>query len=350
LFFMKIAADVMGGDHGCAVVVDGLLKALRTFPRIETLFLVGDADQVACALDRQDIGDPRVEIVPAGSVLTMEDRPVEGLRGKKDCSIALATNLVKQGQAEAVISAGNTGGVVAAATIKLRTLPGVDRPGIATVMPSETGEFVLLDAGANIEGKPRHLMHYAIMGEIYAREVLGKKNPRVGLLSVGVEVGKGNELTLETFKLCQRLDLNFIGNVEGHDLFTGNVDVFVCNGFVGNTVLKACESLATNLMGWLNTELRVTPFRQAGAWLARGAFRSLKQRIDPDAYGGAPLLGVNGTVTIAHGSAGERAIANAVGHTVGAVEHRINQRIIDAVATANEYLFPAKSTLVGTHV
>ena len=306
------------------------------------MHLVGDEDAIRPALDQAGHLAARIEVVHSPEVLSMEEKPVEGLRRKKNCSIAMAMDLVKQGQADAILSAGNTGGLVAAASIKLRTLPGVDRPGIATVMPTKTGNFVLLDAGANVEGKPRHLMHYAIMGDIYAREVLGKSRPRVGLLSVGTEEGKGNDLTQETLKQCQGLDLNFVGNVEGHDLFGEDLDVVICNGFVGNVVLKTCESLALRMMGWLRDELTATPIRKIGAALSKNAFRSLKNRIDTESYGGAPLLGVNGIVTICHGSASARAIRNAVQHSVEALDHHINEHIIDAVTRANAKLAEAR--------
>ena len=332
----------MGGDGGCSVIIDGLLQALRHHDHIRTMYLVGDEDAIRPVLDQAGQLAARIEVVHSPEVLSMEEKPVEGLRRKKNCSIAMAMDLVKQGQADAILSAGNTGGLVAAASIKLRTLPGVDRPGIATVMPTKTGNFVLLDAGANVEGKPRHLMHYAIMGDIYAREVLGKSRPRVGLLSVGTEEAKGNDLTQETFKFCQGLDLNFVGNVEGHDLFSEGLDVVVCNGFVGNIVLKTCESLALRMMDWLRDELTATPIRKIGAALSKNAFRSLKNRIDTESYGGAPLLGVNGIVTICHGSASARAIRNAVQHSVEALDHHINEHIIDAVAKANARLAEAK--------
>ena len=306
------------------------------------MHLVGDEDAIRPALDQAGHLAARIEVVHSPEVLSMEEKPVEGLRRKKNCSMAMAMDLVKQGQADAILSAGNTGGLVAAASIKLRTLPGVDRPGIAAVMPTKTGNFVLLDAGANVEGKPRHLMHYAIMGDIYAREVLGKSRPRVGLLSVGTEEGKGNDLTQETLKQCQGLDLNFVGNVEGHDLFGEDLDVVICNGFVGNVVLKTCESLALRMMGWLRDELTATPIRKIGAALSKNAFRSLKNRIDTESYGGAPLLGVSGIVTICHGSASARAILNAVQHSVEALDHHINEHIIDAVAKANARLAEAK--------
>ncbi len=211
----------------------------------------------------------------------MEDKPVEGLRKKKDCSIARAIELVKDGQAEAVISPGNTGGIFAAATLKLGRLPGVERGGIATVIPSMDNEFVLLDSGANIECKPLHLLQYAVMGNVYSREILGCKRPRVGVLSIGTEDSKGNELTLEAFQLCKLLDLNFVGNVEGHDLFKNRVDVVVCDGFVGNIVLKTCESLATGIFSMLKRELTRNPKRKLGAFLAQNAFRTIKHRMDP---------------------------------------------------------------------
>jgi len=339
---MRIAADVMGGDGGCAVIVDGLLQALEYHDHIRTMYLVGDEENIHVSLGQAGHLASRIEVVHSPEVLSMEEKPVVGLRRKKKCSLAMATDLVKHGQADAVLSAGNTGGMVAAASIKLRTLPGVDRPGIATVMPTKTSNFVLLDAGANVEGKPRHLMHYAIMGDIYAREVLGKSRPRVGLLSVGTEEAKGNDLTVETFKLCSALDLNFIGNVEGHDLFREELDVVVCNGFVGNIVLKTCESLALHMMRWLKDELTATPIRRLGAALSKNAFRALKNRIDTENYGGAPLLGVNGVVTISHGSSSARAICNAVQHTVEAVDHHINEHIIDAVSKANSNMTNSK--------
>src|SRR6185369_13026465 len=191
----------------------------------------------------------------ASEVLTMEDKPAAALRRKRDCSIARAVELVREGNADGVVSLGNTGGIFAAATLKLGRIPGVDRGGIATVIPTPDQGFVLLDSGANIECKPIHLVHYAVMGSIYAREVLGYQNPRVGILSIGTEEGKGNELTLEAFRLCRNIDVNFIGNVEGHDLFKSRVDVVVCDGFVGNIVLKTCESLAQGMFMMLKAEL-----------------------------------------------------------------------------------------------
>ena len=335
---MKIAVDVMGGDLGCGVVVDGLLQALKQCEKIEKIQIVGDEKQIEQTLKHLDKPESRLEVVHASEILSMEDKPVEGLRKKKHCSLAVAMDLVKTGKADAIISPGNTGGIVAAAAIKLRTLPGIDRPGIAAILPSKNKKFILLDAGANVEGKPKHLMHYAIMGDIYAREVLGTKDPKIGLMSVGTEESKGNEITQETFNLCKGLDLNFIGNIEGHDLFNDELDVVVTNGFVGNVVLKSCERLAGVMMEWLKDELSSSLVPKFGALLSRNAFSSLKKRIDPDNIGGAPLLGVNGTVTIAHGSASSRAIQNAIHNTVEAIDHQINELIIDATSKANDKL------------
>jgi glycerol-3-phosphate acyltransferase PlsX len=271
--------------------------------------------------------DQRLQIVHASEVLTMEEKPILGLRRKKDCSINRAVELVKEGRAEAMISPGNTGGVVSAATIRLRPLAMVERPAIVAVIPAPENQFVLVDAGANVECRPQHLVQFAIMGSVYSREILRYSRPRVGLLSVGTEDIKGNELTQETFKLCKQVDLNFIGNIEGHDLFANGVDVVVCDGFVGNIVLKTCESLAGSMFRWLRQELTKNPKRQLGALLVKGAFRTIKQRVDPEAHGGAPLLGLNGNVVIAHGSSGERAITNAIGQAVATVKNRINQVI-----------------------
>src|SRR5215831_1403980 len=285
---MRIALDVMGGDHGCGVVIHAAKRALEGDQRITTLYLVGHKSQIHAALPTGGFRDHRVRVLHASEVLTMEDKPAAAVRRKRDCSIVRAVELVHQGKADAVVSPGNTGGIFAAATFKLGRIPGVDRGGIVTVIPTPDNEFVLLDSGANIECRPIHLAHYAIMGSIYSREILGYKNPRVGILSIGTEENKGNELTLEAFRLCKQLDLNFIGNVEGHDLFKSRVDVVVCDGFVGNIVLKTCESLSVGIFTMLRRELKANLGRKLGALLAQNAFRTIKRKMDPEAYGGAP--------------------------------------------------------------
>jgi glycerol-3-phosphate acyltransferase PlsX len=340
---MRLAVDVMGGDHGPGVVIDGVRLALRAYPTITELFLVGREDDIKAGMHKTGLNDSRVQIIHASEALTMEDKPVEALRRKKDCSILRAVDLVKEGKADALISPGNTGGIVAASTIRLRPLDGVDRPAIATIMPAPRNDFVLLDAGASVECKPSHLLHFAVMGSIYSREVLGCKNPRVGMLCNGTEANKGTELTQEASRLCKLTDLNFIGNVEGHDLFNNQVDVVVCDGFLGNIVLKTLESFAKGLAGWLKDEISVNPKRMLGALLAKGALRTIKHRTDPDTRGGAPLLGLNGVVFKAHGSSRERAITNGIGQAVQAAEHHITDIIRAEIARANERVAaPAK--------
>ncbi|MCP5518120.1 MAG: phosphate acyltransferase PlsX [Verrucomicrobiales bacterium] len=331
---MRIAVDVMGGDHGCGVVVRGALMALQANPRITELFLVGDEPQIRAAAGA--LPDSRVRVIHASEVLTMEDKPLLGLRRKKDCSVLRAVELLKDGRAEALISPGNTGGLVTASTMRLRQLKGVERAAIATVIPAPENEFVLLDAGANVECRPLHLLQFAIMGSAYAHDILRIAKPRVGVLSVGTEDVKGNELTQETFKLCKQVDLHFIGNVEGHDLFLNRVDVVVCDGFVGNIVLKTCEGLAAGLFRWLRKELGKSPKRAMGALLAKGAFLAIKDRIDPEQHGGAPLLGLNGHVVIAHGSSREHAIMNAVRQAAQVVRARFNEVLSRQLAAAAE--------------
>ncbi len=342
---MRIAVDVMGGDHGCGVVIEGAIRALHADKRITTLFLVGQKSEIHAALPSRGFRDHRVRVVHAGEVLTMDDKPVAAVRKKKDCSILRAIELVHDGKADAVVSLGNTGGIFAAATFKLGRIAGLDRGGIATIIPTPDHHFVLLDSGANIECKPIHLAHYAVMGSVYSRAVLGCEKPRVGLLSVGTEETKGNDLTLQAFKLCKQLDLNFIGNVEGHDLFRNRVDVVVCDGFVGNIVLKTAESLAMALFSMLKRELTANPRRQLGALLAQNAFRAIRRRMDPEVYGGAPLLGFNGAVLKAHGSARERAIASALRVTVENLQHQVNQTIANEIARANERLASVESPI-----
>ena len=241
---MRVALDAMGGDFAPRNIVEGAVLALEAYPHLSKLFLVGDRTAVQSELQRLGFVDPRVEIVHASQVVDMSDEAVASVRKKKDSSISRAVDLVKKGEADAVVSAGHTGAAVAASTIKLRTLPGIERAGIATTIPTESNLFVLIDAGANPDAKPIHLLQYAIMGSVYSRHVLGYKNPSIGLMSIGSEDNKGSESTKEVFKMLKSSGLNFRGNVEGHDLFENPVEVVLCEGFVGNVVLKSCEALA----------------------------------------------------------------------------------------------------------
>ncbi len=332
----------MGGDHGCGVVIAGAKLALEASKKITALYLVGNQADIHAALPERGFRDHRVRVIHASEVVEMDDKPVIALRKKKDSSIGRAAELVRDGEADAVVSLGNTGGLFAAATFKVGRIPGVDRGCIAAVIPRQSNEFVLLDAGASVECKPLHLAQFAVMGSVYAREVLRKKNPRVGILSIGTEDSKGNDLSLEAFKLCKRLDLNFIGNVEGHDLFKDHVDVVVCDGFVGNIVLKTCESLAVGMFSMLKRELMSNAKRKIGAYLAKDAFHAIRRRMDPEVHGGAPLLGFNGMVFKAHGSARERAVASALRVTAEAVQHQVNNVIAGEIARANEVLDAAE--------
>jgi glycerol-3-phosphate acyltransferase PlsX len=334
---MRIAVDVMGGDHGCAVVIEGVKQALEADKSVAALYLVGNEAEINSARESVQLRDSRVQILHASEVLTMEDHPLEGIRRKKDSSMVRAIELVREGKADAVISRGNTGALVAG-SMKLRRLDGVKRPAIAARMPSRTQDFVLLDAGANDVCEPLHLAQFAVMGNIYAKELLGIAKPRVGILSNGSEETKGTDLTREASKLCKQLDLNFIGYVEGFDLFNDAVDVVVTDGFTGNVVLKTAESLGYAIGSILKAELKATPMRQLGALLAKGGLMKMKDRMDPEVYGGAVLLGLNGTVIKAHGSSRERSVANAIRVAAEEISHGVNQIISQQIAQANERL------------
>jgi glycerol-3-phosphate acyltransferase PlsX len=334
---MRIALDVMGGDHGCGVAVKGVKLALEADSRITSVLLVGQEDKIRPKFAEVGLTDSRAIIVHASEVLTMDDHPVEGIRKKKDSSLVRAIELVREGKADAVISPGNTGALIAG-SMKLRRLEGVERPVLAARMPSRTGDFVLLDAGANPVCEPEHLAQFAVMGDVYAREILGLAKPRVGVLSNGSEESKGNDLTRAASALCKKLDLNYIGYVEGFDLFDDAVDVVVADGFVGNIVLKTAESLGYAMGHLLKRELMASPLRIIGAKLAQGGLRKLKQRMDPEVYGGAVLLGLNGNVIKAHGSSKERAIMNAIRVAVEEVQHGLNDIIIKQIALAKPRL------------
>jgi glycerol-3-phosphate acyltransferase PlsX len=336
----------MGGDHGCTVVIAGVKQALAADHSIKTVFVVGNETEIQSACAQTGLRDSRVEIVHASEVLTMEDKP-QSIRRKKDSSMVRAIELVQENRADAVISPGNTGALVAG-SLKLRRLEGIERPALAARMPSRTNDFVLMDAGANPVCEPVHLAQFAVMGSVYAREILGIDHPRVGILSNGSEESKGNELTRVAAKLCSQLEMNFLGYVEGFDLFKDAVDVAVTDGFTGNVVLKTSESLGYAIKDLLKTELKASPIRRFGAMLARGGLNKLKQRMDPEVYGGAVLLGLNGNVIKAHGSARERAITNAIRVAGEAISHGINQTISQQIARANARLAAAETAVSPT--
>ncbi len=333
---MRIALDAMGGDYAPRNTVEGAAMALREYPKITKLFLTGDEQAVRAELARIGCNDPRIEIIHTTQVVEMSDAAVEAVRKKKDSSVSRAVDLVKSGQADAIVSAGHTGAAVAATTIKLRTLEGIERPGIASYIPTEKNVCVLIDAGANIDAKPLHLLQYAIMGSVLSKHVLGYANPEIGLMSIGGEDVKGSEFTKDVFKLLKASSLNFRGNIEGHDLFEHPVEVVLCDGFTGNVVLKTAEATASAVFHWLKNELKKTPFRMLGAWIARNAFRAIRRKTNYENYGGSPLLGVNGICIIAHGSSSPLAIKNAIRVAADFIEQQVNPRIVEAVRAYNE--------------
>ena len=323
---MKIAIDAMGGDHAPRVVVEGALLAAKELG-VE-LILVGDETAVKRELDLLGGQPKNVSIRHAGSVIAFNEPAAQSVRRKKDASICIATDLVKAGEADALVTAGHTGAAVAATTLKLRLLEGIERPGIGIAFPTLKNPVFLIDVGANIETKPIHLYQYAEMGEIYMRDILGVKKPSIGILNVGEEDSKGTEHIKEAHQLLEKSRLNFIGNVEGRDIFTGKCDVIVCDGFVGNVVLKVAESITEVIGMLLKKELKKNYLTILGAVLSKSAFSALKQKVDYAEYGGAPLLGINGTCIISHGSSNPKAIKNAIRVASEAVAREVNKHIL----------------------
>jgi len=334
---MKIAIDAMGGDFAPQNIVAGAIQSLRDNPQVSHVYLVGDKTRLEAEISKHKFeSDSRLEVVHASEVIEMNDAPAQAVRRKKDSSMTRAIDLVKQGAADAIVSAGNTGALLAACHLKLRTLEGIDRPGLAVLLPAPENVFVLMDAGANLEPHPSNLVQYAIMGSLYSQQIIGYKNPRVAVLSIGTEDMKGNELTLETQRLLKATNLNCVGNIDGHDLFGNKADVIITDAFVGNAVLKACESTARLVSGWLKEEIKRNPIRLLGGLLAAGAFKALKRKADPDEYGGAVLLGINGICIKAHGASSPNAVKNAIRVAAGFVESQFNEHIIQEIKQFND--------------
>lgn len=328
----KIAVDVMGCERGPAEVVDGALAVLDLIPH--DILLVGREDLLEGALRQRRLTSEqqsRITVVPAADVVTMHDSPTDALR-KKNSSIFVCAELVRNGEAFGIVSPGNTGATMATTKLRWRALPGVSRPAIATVIPAVNHPCVLLDVGANVDCKPRHLLHFAVMGAVYAQEILHARTPRVGLLSVGEEQSKGNGLTAAAYELLEASGLNFVGNAEGRDILNGKCDIIVCDGFIGNIVLKFGESLAAHLMTNLRLELKSSLAASMAALVMKPTLRRFARKVDPEEYGGAPLLGVNGVCIISHGSSSSRAIKNAIRVASEFSSHSVNQRIIQDIA------------------
>ncbi len=323
---MRIALDAMGGDRGPEVLVAGALQAVASTPC--TVVLLGDEDRLAAILRQQggEVGD-RLEIVHAPQVIAMDEAPFEAIRRKRDATVVRGFSLMRDGTVDAVVSAGNSGATMAAAVRYLGRLANISRPGIAGVYPTLKGHVVMMDVGANVDCRPAHLVQFGVMGCAFSEIVFHRHRPRVGLLSIGEEGGKGNTLVKKTHELLLDSGLNYIGNVEGRDIFSGDVDVIVCDGFVGNVCLKVSEGLAEVILTMLGEEIRKSPTARLGYLLASRAFARFRKRVDYAEYGGAPLLGLNGTGVICHGRSNAKAIANAIRVAVELVENRVNDRI-----------------------
>jgi glycerol-3-phosphate acyltransferase PlsX len=322
-----IALDAMGSDRAPKPEVEGAIQAARHYG--VRVMLVGREPQLRAEVERHPsaAGLP-LEIVHASEVVRMDEKAVQAVRKKRDSSMRVGLRLVREGRAAGFVTAGNTGAAMATAKLVLGALPGVDRPALAAVFPTVLGTAaILLDVGANVDCKPDNLEQFAVMGEVYFRSIFGMRRPRVGLLSIGEEEGKGNDLTRESFARLKKLPLNFIGNVEGRDLYNGQVDVIVADGFVGNVALKTSEGVATLVRYVLKESLRTTITRQVGYLLSRSAFSDFKKRLDHTEYGGAPLLGIKGVCIITHGSSNANAIKNAVRVAAEFSERRINTEI-----------------------
>ncbi len=326
---MKIAVDAMGGDFAPGEIVRGALQAVKEFN--QAVILVGDEAQI-----RTEMGDvpsgKLISIVHAPEVIQMNEQPAVSVRRKKNSSIVMATRLVKEGEAGALVSAGSTGAAMAAALLGLGRIKGIDRPAIAGIMPNLKGFTVLLDIGANTDCKPHNLLHFGIMGYLYAKNILDIEEPRVGLLSNGEEKTKGNETTLAAFPVLADAGINFIGNVEGRDIFGGSVDVVVCDGFVGNIVLKAGEGLAMALYKMMKEEITKSWLAKIGTLMTEPAFRMFQRRVDYAEYGGAPLLGVDGISIICHGSSSARALKNGIKVARQSVEKGLVKSIQESIA------------------
>jgi phosphate acyltransferase len=329
----------MGSDHAPHAEIDGALAASRDFG--VGVILVGQSQKLEPELRRcgwRGDGDQGIELVEAPEVIAMDDPVATSVRRKKKSSLRIGTKLVDDGKGDGFVSAGNTGAAMATAKMVIGTLPGVDRPALAALIPTKAARPVLLlDVGANSECKPHHLAQFAIMGDAYSRSVLGTVRPSVGLMSIGEEEAKGNDLTKEAFPLLRQLsNINFVGNVEGRDVFSGAVDVIVTDGFTGNVMLKLSEGLTEAMLSMIKKELGVSAVTKAGGVLAKPAFRNIKKRLDYSEYGGAPLLGISRIVVIGHGRSNARAIRNAIKSVKEFSENRAGERIEKGIAETNE--------------
>jgi len=327
---VRIVVDAMGGDYAPKAVIAGVIQAIEELG--VKIVLIGLEDQIKKELSQYKYPSDSIEIIHAPEVIGMDEHATVSIRKKKNSSITLGVNLLKDSSYDAFVSAGNTGAVVCAATIGLGLLPGVERPGIGLVLPNLKRFGFLIDVGANTEPKPAHLLQYAIMGKTYAQKVLGLTEPSVGILNIGEEESKGSDFVKEAHKLLSEQVSNFIGNVEANEIFSGKCDCIVCDGFVGNVMIKVSEGLMESASTLLRREIKKSPIALLGAMLMKSRLNHVKKYADYSEYGGAPLLGVNGIVMISHGRSSPKAIKNAIRATKREVEHKINASIIEEVS------------------
>lgn len=325
---MRLAIDAMGGDHAPKAVVEGVKRFVEQFPNEKMeLFLVGDEVKIAS----YGIDDARVTVIPASEVITGEDEPVRAVRRKKDSSLVIAANLVKEGKADALVSAGNTGALMAASLFIIGRIPGIERPALSPTFPTYTGSgVVVLDVGANPDAKAEHLVDYAIMGSLYAELVRGVKQPRVALLNIGTEAGKGNALTKEAFPLLEQAPVHFVGNVEAREAMSGDVDVIVTEGFAGNILLKGVEGSSSMLMKMMKEQFTSNVISKLAALILKPKLKKLKQTLDYREHGGAGLFGINAPVIKAHGSSDALAIMSALKQAKVMVDHDVVAKIKQA--------------------
>lgn len=326
---MKIIVDAMGGDHAPEVVIEGAIAAVNEYQADVTL--VGDEARVKALLKKANYSGGNISVFPSQEVIEMSESAATSVRRKRNSSIVVGLNLVKEGYGDAFFSAGNTGAVVCAATLGLGMLPGIERPGIAIITPTLKGISIIIDVGANINAKPTQLFQYGVMADAYFRYILNRPNPSVGILNIGEEESKGTEAVKEARELLEKSNLNFIGNVEGKDLFSGKSDIIICDGFVGNVALKVTESVVETMQVFLKKHLLSNPFSKMGLIFLRGSFSRFKKEMDYAEYGGAPLLGINGVVIIGHGRSNPRAIKNAIRVAKEEVERKFNEKILEAI-------------------
>jgi glycerol-3-phosphate acyltransferase PlsX len=345
---ITLAVDAMGGDKGPSEILAGIAKSASFAPRDLEFQLFGREEELSPLLSSDvALSHLNLSVHHAPEVVEMDEKPIAGIKNKKNSSMALALQSLKEGNADALLSCGNTGCLMAGGTIRLRTLEGVERPALCTIWPGRERYFTLLDAGANPHPKPFHIVQNAILGSNYARVALGLVRPKVGLLTIGTEEGKGNELIHDAHEMLKEIDgsiVNYAGLIEGFQIFENVVDVVVCDGFVGNIVLKACESLSKLIGSFLDEELKRNTLRKTGALLSMGAFRGLKQRINPEQFGGAPLLGLNRNVIKAHGSSNRNHVSGAIKIALDLVQHDMIGQMLEDVKGANEILRPFSST------